>query len=83
MLFDTNRIPFTVSLFPHTPPPDADAFSPLRRLRHLLLSSNLLTHLPRGVPESLPASTRIAIGNNPYQCACGIQWLLTMLDAKR
>lgn len=52
-------------------------------LRHVDLGSNLLSHLPRSLFEALPNSTRVSIQNNPLQCACGIEWLLQLLDQRK
>ena len=49
-----------VSFSHFSSPTDPDSFLGCDSLRHLLLSSNLLSHFPRRLLESLPPQTRVS-----------------------
>ncbi|KAJ8245664.1 hypothetical protein GJAV_G00273140 [Gymnothorax javanicus] len=51
------------------------AFSNLRRLESLMLSSNALSALHQDTVESLPNLKEVRIHGNPLRCDCVIRWV--------
>uniref|UniRef100_A0A673KUF6 Matrix-remodeling-associated protein 5-like n=1 Tax=Sinocyclocheilus rhinocerous TaxID=307959 RepID=A0A673KUF6_9TELE len=61
-------------------PATFSTFSLLRRfsvstLKHLYLSENLLSTLPRNMLESMPQLENLFLYANPWSCDCRISWL--------
>uniref|UniRef100_A0A8C1VBT7 Ig-like domain-containing protein n=1 Tax=Cyprinus carpio TaxID=7962 RepID=A0A8C1VBT7_CYPCA len=61
-------------------PATFSTFSLLRRfpvstLKHLYLSENLLSSLPRNMLESMPQLENLFLYGNPWSCDCRMSWL--------